>query len=508
MRVRFFQLTMVDYTLYLVTDLTMVPQGCTFLDQVRQLVENGATIVQLREKHLLTRDFIERAQQVQEICRAKNVPLIINDRVDVALAVDADGIHVGQDDMPAKTVRQLIGPDKILGVTCSTPEELHEVVDEGVADYVGIGTVYPTNTKKDVTNPRGTGPIGIRKMLSVLGQHNSKHDQIRCVAIGGVNHSNASKVMFQCRVGDQGLDGVAVVSCIMALPDAGKATASLDTILREPPKWSVSSSTELTSDVMALVSQHSPLVHHITNDVVKNFSANVTLAIGASPIMSELACEYFEFARAPHVAGLINLGTPDDSTMALFTEALRVYNDAGKHIVFDPVACGATAARLEATTNVLNAGQVSVIKGNVGEISAVHKLCSTYASTASEELMRGVDSLVSMSDDKVAAMASEVAREFKCVVVVTGKTNIVSTATDSHKVAGGGELMGRVTGTGCSLGSVIAAALAVTPSFDPKHVANAVVDAVKRYNEAGAAAIAALSGPGAFLSHFLDQLYV
>ena len=108
----------VDYTLYLVTDSGMVPESSSFLKQVEDSINSGATIVQLREKSLSTLEFIKRAEQVHKLTQKQGIPLIINDRVDVALAVNAEGVHVGQDDMPAAIARKLIGDDKILGVTC------------------------------------------------------------------------------------------------------------------------------------------------------------------------------------------------------------------------------------------------------------------------------------------------------------------------------------------------------------------------------------------------------
>lgn len=229
---------MVDYSIYLVTDSTMVPESSTFLRQVEDSLRGGATLIQLREKNLLTLEFIERAEKVHALTKKFSVPLIINDRVDVALAIDAEGVHVGQDDMPARTVRKLIGATKILGVTCSNPEEVSAVCKDNVADYVGLGTVYQTNTKKDVDNPDGCGPIGIRKMLQVLGQHNTgRASTIKCVAIGGVNHSNAAKVLYQCRYRDQALDGLAIVSCIMANNDAFAATKDFQKCINTKPPW-------------------------------------------------------------------------------------------------------------------------------------------------------------------------------------------------------------------------------------------------------------------------------
>ncbi|RLV94196.1 Thiamine biosynthetic bifunctional enzyme [Spathaspora sp. JA1] len=499
----------VDYSLYLVTDSTMIPESSTFLKQVEAAINNGATIVQLREKNLSTLDFITRAKQVHELTKSKGIPLIINDRVDIALAIDAEGVHVGQDDMPAELVRKLIGNDKILGVTCSIPEEAEEVVKQGFADYVGLGTVYQTNTKKNVTDPEGTGPIGIRKMLRVLQKYNKNQTKkINSVAIGGINHSNADKVMYECAVEGERIDGVAVVSCIMASEDAGRATKDLLNIIKTPPKWARKSSISVSAEkIREHVCASHPLVHHITNNVVKNFSANVTLAIGASPIMSELAEEFHEFASGMDTIALVlNLGTPTSQLMSVFKTAIQEYNKFGKPIVFDPVACGATKARLDASRKLLNSGHMSVIKGNVGEIQGIWKLTSSYSETTSgdDSLMRGVDSIAELSEDKIIQIGKEVSTDFKTVVVITGKVNYIIEGEDKLAICeGGSKLMGLVTGSGCSLGSILAAFLAAryVDTF------TAVVEATKLYNEAGKKAAANSSTPGSFMISFVDELY-
>ncbi|EGW31514.1 uncharacterized protein SPAPADRAFT_140906 [Spathaspora passalidarum NRRL Y-27907] len=494
----------VDYSLYLVTDSTMIPESSTFLRQVELAIANGATIVQLREKKLSTLDFITRAQQVHALTKAKGIPLIINDRVDVALAIDAEGVHVGQDDMPAELVRRLIGENKILGVTCSVPEEVEAVTASGIADYVGLGTVYATNTKKDVTDPEGTGPIGIRKMLQVLGRYNQSHEKkINSVAIGGINHTNADKVMYECAVDGERIDGVAVVSCIMASENAGKATSDLLKIIETTPNWASRSCIQ-EADIGKFVAQTHPLVHHITNNVVKNFSANVTLALGASPIMSELAAEFHEFASdIPMIALVLNLGTPTPELMSVFKTAIQVYNKYAKHIVFDPVACGATQARLQASKKLLNSGHVSVIKGNLGEIQGIWKLTSTYSeSSNSGSLMRGVDSIAKLTEEKIIQIGKEVSKDFKTVVVITGKVNYIIDGDKYTKSEGGSELMGLVTGSGCSLGSTIAAFLATGAD-----VYLSAVDAVNLYNEAGRRAAGYSSTPGSFMISFVDELY-
>ena len=141
---------MIDYNLYLVTDRPLL--GDRDLQQsIEAAILGGVTIVQLREKDLSTLEFFNLATQIKAVTDSYQVPLIINDRLDIALAVDAAGLHVGQDDLPAVIARRLLGADKILGVSATTLEEAIKAEVEG-ADYLGIGAIFPTDTKKDARN--------------------------------------------------------------------------------------------------------------------------------------------------------------------------------------------------------------------------------------------------------------------------------------------------------------------------------------------------------------------
>lgn len=502
----------VDYTLYLVTDSGMVPESSSFLKQVEDSINSGATIVQLREKSLSTLEFIKRAEQVHKLTQKQGIPLIINDRVDVALAVNAEGVHVGQDDMPAAIARKLIGDDKILGVTCSNVTEVQEVVEQGIADYVGLGTVYKTNTKKDVTDPEGTGPSGIRRMLRVLQKHNSKSGakKIQSVAIGGINHSNVRNVMFQCAVPGEKINGVAVVSCIMANENAAEATLLLSQLISSAPYgYEPYEELQYLDDYqhsLKQLSSSSPMIHHITNNVVKNFSANVTLAIGASPIMSEFDEEFNELASTPNTALVLNLGTPSKEMMKIFKNSI-IAHQSRNPIVFDPVGCGASKGRLKCCRQLLDTGYFAVIKGNVGEILALRKLTSSYRESQSKSYMRGVDSISNLTEEEIIEIGKDVSIEFKAVVVITGPTNYIIEGEDKVvKVEGGNKLMGSITGSGCALGSTIAAFVS-SQARSPQGPNNfyAAVHAVKLYNKAGAAV--SEKTPGKFMASFIDELY-
>lgn len=197
-----------NYTLYLCTDRDIM--SCeTVEESVELAIEGGCTVVQLREKKSSSKEFYELALRVKEITKKHRVPLIINDRVDIALAVDADGVHVGQSDLPAKVVREILGPDKIIGVSCANLAEAKKAVEDG-ADYLGVGAMFPTNTKNDTCPVTRDELIKIRENVS-----------IPIVVIGGINRNNLSQMK------GTGIDGVAVVSAIVAQPDIRRAAREI-----------------------------------------------------------------------------------------------------------------------------------------------------------------------------------------------------------------------------------------------------------------------------------------
>jgi len=196
--------------LYLVTDRDLA-LGRPLLEVVAQAVEGGVNIVQIREKTLSTRAFIEEARVIQAFLKPKGIPLLINDRLDVALAIGADGVHIGQSDMPYTMARKLLGPEALIGLSVDTQEELLQAESYDV-DYLGIGPVYPTSTK---TDHKGFlwGTEGLR-----WARGHSRH---RLIAIGGINETNAFEVA------KTGMDGIAVVSAIVSAQDPREAARRL-----------------------------------------------------------------------------------------------------------------------------------------------------------------------------------------------------------------------------------------------------------------------------------------
>lgn len=198
-----------DLLLYGVTDSRWLKTGETLCGQVEQALLGGATFIQLREKHLDKDRFLEEAMQIQALCRRYRVPFVINDDVEIARSMDADGVHVGQEDMDLQAARAVLGADKIIGVSAHTVEEAVRA-EQGGADYLGVGAVFPTGSKADV---RALD----REMLQAI----TGAVRIPVVAIGGIGKENVAE-LAGC-----GLAGIAVISAIFAQPDVRKAAADL-----------------------------------------------------------------------------------------------------------------------------------------------------------------------------------------------------------------------------------------------------------------------------------------
>lgn len=194
--------------LYIVTDRAWLG-GKDLGSQVEESIQNGATLVQLREKALEEAAFAAEAETIKAVCRKYGVPLIVNDSVEVALAVDADGVHVGQHDMAAGDVRKKLGPDKFLGVSAQTVEQAVAAERAG-ADYLGAGAVFTTSTKLDAAE------VDMDTLKAICAAVS-----IPVVAIGGIGPENILQLE------SSGIAGVAVVSAVFAQPDIGAATRKL-----------------------------------------------------------------------------------------------------------------------------------------------------------------------------------------------------------------------------------------------------------------------------------------
>ncbi|KAK1751661.1 putative thiamine biosynthetic bifunctional enzyme [Echria macrotheca] len=492
-----------DYALYLVTSSSptlLGPDTDLIEDVVRPALEGGVTIVQLREKDgdMTTAQFVERARRLLEVTREFGVPLLINDRVDVARAVGCEGCHVGQDDMDVQSARRILGPDAIIGVSASTAEEAVKACREG-ASYLGIGTVFATSTKKDTKHIIGIQ--GVRDILAALDEAGYAH--IPTVCIGGITQSNVQQVLQQSATPNKSLDGIAVVSAIVGSKDPKAAAAEFDRLVRASlpvPKHLRGTAGLPPAAVGALVKkvgQLKPISHNMTNLVVQNFAANVALAVGASPIMANYGEEAADLCRLGG-ALVINMGTVTPDGLTNYVQALKAYNDGNRPVIFDPVGAGATRVRRSAVKTIMAAGRVTVIKGNEGEIMTIY-------GDDEKVQQRGVDSSSNLTDSQKANLVRGLAAREGCVVVMTGQRDFVSDGGRVYVVDNGHALLGGVTGTGCCLGTTISAAVA---AVYPENVLEAVMAGILHYEIAAqnAAVREDVRGPGTFVPAFLDEL--
>ena len=486
--------------LYLVTDSTQAILGDKDLASVVEAaVEGGVNVVQYRDKESETASLIRMGKRLRTITKKYNVPLLINDHVGVAQAVGADGVHLGQEDMDLGTARRILGPDAIIGLTANNLSEAEQAASGG-ASYLGIGTVYATPTKGNTKSIIGTA--GVREILDRLSTMNEK---IPTVAIGGLNASNVQRVMFQSKSLTKGLDGVAVVSAIMAAKDPKAAASELKSLIGSVP-FSMSPKAGENQHVEMLLSKiahivkelgvKSPLCHNMTNLVVQNFAANVALCIGASPIMAN----YGEEAR--DLAGLggalvVNMGTVTPDGLTNYIQAIRAYNEVGGPVLFDPVGAGATAVRRQSVKLLMGSGYFDLIKGNENEIATV----------LGESMVqqKGVDTGASTTDEsaKVLLVKKLAARE-RNVILMTGKTDYLSDGERTYAIKNGHHYLGNITGSGCTLGTTIAAFLAVYR--EDKLLA--ALAGILMYEIAAeqAGKREAVKGPGTFVPAFLERI--
>ncbi|GHV51370.1 thiamine-phosphate synthase [Spirochaetia bacterium] len=201
-----------DLLLYLCTD-RVLSLGRPITEALEAAIAGGVTMVQLREKNASTREFYEIALEVQKITKKYNVPLVVNDRLDIALAIGAEGLHIGQSDMPLRIARRLAGEMMFIGVSAHTVEQARIAEADG-ADYLGVGAVFPTGSKADADT------IGLDRLREIRAAVKNP-----AVAIGGIGPANVSQVMAT------GIEGVAVISAILSQPDIRSAAKNLRGLL-------------------------------------------------------------------------------------------------------------------------------------------------------------------------------------------------------------------------------------------------------------------------------------
>jgi len=198
-----------NYDLYIITD-RRISHGKSHLEVAESALAGGATVIQFRDKEMKDSEVIDVCRKIHKLTREKGIPFIVNDRVEVAKAVDAEGVHLGQEDAPLNFARKVLGKEKIIGISVETVEQAIKAV-EGGADYLGIGPIYPTATKPDAGKV-----LGIARLKEIRESVN-----IPIVAIGGINENNLEEVLRA------GADGIAVISAVVSAPDITEACRKL-----------------------------------------------------------------------------------------------------------------------------------------------------------------------------------------------------------------------------------------------------------------------------------------
>ncbi|SCZ95021.1 BZ3500_MvSof-1268-A1-R1_Chr11-3g03550 [Microbotryum saponariae] len=516
----------IDYSLYYVTGRELLPPSSnpddvdvdptpSYLTHLELALRGGVTVVQIREKDVGGRELYQVAKRSKEVCDQYSVPLIINDRLDIALLLSC-GLHVGQSDLPAPQARQFLGPDQLLGVSINTVEELEVVLayPEGTVDYIGVGPCYGTKTKKDLSPVLGMR--GVRDLLARLGG-----SEIKVVVIGGVTPETIPNILYQtpAAIPDSNeyrhLDGLAVVSSIAASPDPDQAARSLLSQFRTSPRFTLTLPTPLQSTptlldqvinlftrLQSTSEEHRTLVHHLTNQVVMNDCANLTLALGCSPIMSVVPQELDQLAGYLGCL-LLNLGTATLDQVSAQRQAGRAANRVGKLVVFDPVGCGATVHRRGMADQLMDDVRVSVCKGNAGEIGSL---------LGSKEVKsRGVDSVGKGFADP-ASVVRDLARREKFTVAMSGEVDYISNGEVVVKLSNGHDYQGIITGSGCMASTAVACFASLPLEKDETIASRAFLAAVTGITAINVAAeIAAqrkdVMGPNTFRAAMIDECW-
>ncbi|KAF1357296.1 TMP-TENI-domain-containing protein [Lizonia empirigonia] len=474
----------VDYSLYLVTDSTEAILGS------RDLVE-------------VVEQALQGVKKLHEKCKQHNIPLLINDRVDVAIAVGCEGVHLGQDDMNVFEARRILGNDKIIGATVSSIEEARIAVERG-ADYLGIGTLYATQTKKNTKEIIGVN--GVRKILSYLDGADERSKNVKTVCIGGVNASNVQRIIYQLHAPRSSsskpktIDGAAIVSAIVGARDPKEASSHLRQLIKSSPPFSnlfdpvswledkdeMKALIDIADEATCAVHTKSPLSHNMTNLVVQNFAANAS-----------------DLSRLGG-ALVVNMGTVTPEGLLNYKKAIAAYNAASGPIVLDHVGAGATSVRRDALSQLLGVGYFDLIKGNEREIMAVARASGYTLDDSSQQ--RGVDSGDSLfSLEQRAYLVSRIALRERNVVLMTGATDVISDGVRTYAIKNGHAYLGKITGSGYTLGTTLSAYLAAWPR-DKLHAA---IAGIMHYEIAAEYAVKRddVKGPGTFVPAFIDELF-
>ena len=423
-----------NHNLCLVTDSTHVKTSGQSLENiVKNAIDGGCTMVQYREKNLDYSSQKSQALKLQQICKEKKIPFLINDNVQLAKEIKADGVHVGQDDMQASQARNLLGEEAILGITVHNISEVKKAISDG-ADYLGTGAIFKSVTKSAI-------PLGIEILKEIV--YNSS---IPIIAIGGIDEHNANKIL------EAGASGLAVASSIILAKDPMGKSMKFSKIVCDFQKEKLKQNICLS---LKKIREKKPLILQITNNVVMNISANITLAIGASPLMATDKREMQDLMNISD-ALLINIGTIREEFLDSILLAGHCANAQNKPIILDPVGVGASKFRYEIICNLIDKLKISIIKGNCSEIGILH-------SHDLSKQQKGVDADRSIGNAE--KLVAELAEKKEIVVAMTGFHDFLSDGKSIIVLKNNCDYLPKITGSGCIAGSLIAAFASVERDY-------------------------------------------
>lgn len=499
-----------NWNLYLVTEAEL-SRGRDSIEVVKAAIAGGIDAVQLREKNMSLRERFKLGQQLKKICQKAGVIFIVNDRIDLALALEADGVHLGQSDLPALTARELLGSDQILGISAHTREEIAAAESAG-ADYIGIGAIFPTKSKKLTENNNG---IGLKKLAEL-----KKMTQLPVVAIGGINESNVGSVI------KAGADTIAVISALTRADDIKQASQKLKNTILSTSSDSSSAQFNLkeknfkneTKAELAINIQHntllelptnladcwqilknnltqnSPLIQHLTNNVTINDCANVTLNWGALPVMTSGERDSVEMLESAS-ALVLNIGSIDKRSFKVMLKSGKKANQLGIPIVLDPVGVGATEYRTCAIQKLITELDLAIIKGNQAEISIL---------AGQQAELKGVESIGEYQHIEEAA--KKLAAQLRTIIVVSAAEDIITDGIQVQRVKRGDQLLGQVVGTGCMLTSSLAVMMGVKVKKNSNFIKAATL--VYLYSLLAEKAAVKIDTPAKFKQEFFDQIFL
>jgi len=452
----------INYTLCYVTDETL-SCGRSTCDVVRDALKGGAGIIQLREKGYPREQKCAIGKQIRILCTEFDAIFIVNDSIDLAHELDADGVHLGQDDAPVSAARAILGQNAIIGVSVSSTEEALRAQADG-ASYVAVSPVFRTGSKADVGKETGLkGFDSIRKAVS-----------IPVLAIGGITAENCETIARH------GGDGIAVISAI-SMQD--NITTAAETLRRTI----INGKRHMNKSILNSIRQSKPLIHQITNYVTVNDCAQITLNTGGLPVMACSPDESADMAGCSQ-ALVLNIGTLSKIQIDSMISAGKSANIKGIPVILDPVGVGATSFRKESVLRILSDVKISVIKGNAAEIAVL---------AGETSLMKGVESIGQY--DQIDSWSLKVSRTYCCITAVTGSTDIITDGHSIFRVNNGVPLMGSVVGTGCMSAPVIACFCAVSSDL-----CEATASALSLYGIAGESVLS--SDPRISPSYFKNSL--